>query len=158
MMKGKISATILIFAILFSAGCIDTQVEEKNGLESPPLDDAPEDEASFVDTKWELESFGPIGGETPVVPQTKVTLEIGLDGKIAGSAGCNNYFTAYESGEDNAISFGIIGSTMMYCEGTMEQEYRYLGAIENVTSFAMDRDGLQLFYNNGQGVLNFAAR
>jgi heat shock protein HslJ len=114
---------------------------------------ATEEQEIPLNSTWTLQSFGDIGSETPVIPGTEVTMQFIEAGRIAGSAGCNRYFSSYEEGPGGALSFGMIGSTEMYCEGTMDQEYRYLTALENVTSMELGPDGLKLYYDGG--VLNF---
>jgi parallel beta-helix repeat protein len=107
-------------------------------------------------TLWELQSFGPIGTEEKVLPGTQVTLQFALDGRITGDGGCNHYFSSYKIGADNILSIGSIGITLIYCESTLEQERQYLNALGNASAFNVDQNRLQLFYNDGQGVLNFA--
>ena len=121
------------------SGCTSAPVEEKLPLNST----------------WTLQSFGDVGYETPVIPDSEVTMQFVEENKIAGSAGCNRYFSPYEESPDGGISFGTMASTMMYCEGTMEQETGYLKALENVTRMELVQNGLKLYYNDGEGVLNF---
>ncbi|MBU2560642.1 META domain-containing protein [archaeon] len=84
-----------------------------------------------------------------VIPCKSVTLRFGSDNRVTGSGGYNNYFSSYEIGSGGKFSLGIIGSTEMYCEGAMDQEYPYFKALENVSTIAIDKNSLKLFYNGG---------
>ncbi len=112
-----------------------------------------------VNSKWRLASYGPVGEAEPVISGTNITLEFEEKNEFSGSAGCNRYFGSYEVRGENEISMGTIGSTEIWCqgEGIMEQESRYLSSLRNVTSFGIEGGNLKLFYNDGEGVLNFRA-
>lgn len=87
-----------------------------------------------------------IGGD-PVTGE--VTLVIGEDG-IGGTGGCNRYFgTATVDG--NAITFGGIGSTRMFCtgDGVMEQESALFAALEQVVRFEASDNEMTLFDEAG---------
>ena len=118
---------------------------------------AGKDASISVGTEWTLESFGPIGSEKAVLEGTEITLAIGEDNKISGSAGCNRYFSNYEA-KGSELSLGMIVSTRMACpEKGMEQEAEYLNVLGSVSGFETDEGTLQVFYDDGQGVLNFVA-
>jgi len=62
--------------------------------------------------------------------------------QITGSA-CNHYFGDYAV-EGSGISFSNIGSTEMFCEGTMEQEQEYFDALANVYDWSVEGATLEL--------------
>jgi heat shock protein HslJ len=107
-------------------------------------------------SQWNLESFGPIGSETPVGEGSTITLEFGAGGQAGGSGGCNSFGTQYEV-QDGVLSFGQIASTLMACtdEGVMDQEQRYFQALQNAGEFSLDADRLTILYDDGQGALIF---
>jgi heat shock protein HslJ len=106
--------------------------------------------------KWALRSFGVKDSEDPLVPRTAVSLEFAADGKLHGSGGCNRYFAAYEIGPGDSLKIKNIGSTRMACpQEFMDQEMRYFGALQRVSAFKLEKNLLQLFYENGLRVLNF---
>jgi uncharacterized lipoprotein YbaY len=98
-----------------------------------------------------------LGGED-VIEGTQITADF-MDGQVAGSAGCNNYFASYES-TDTTLTIGPAGSTMMFCaepEGVMDQETQYLGALESVATYKIE-DGLLKIYNEaGEEILAYNA-
>ena len=117
-----------------------------------------EDGGSLVDTQWALESFGPVGEAKIVLVGTEITLHLGAESKLHGSAGCSRYMSTYEA-KGGKLSVGMIGATMMMCpeEGVMAQEAGYLKALESASGFEIGEGHLRVFYGNGEGVLNFVA-
>jgi heat shock protein HslJ len=110
----------------------------------------------FMDRKWTLQSFGTMGSEEGLVPNTEITIEFSADGKIHGSGGCNRYFSAYEFGANGSLKIKPIGSTQMACpEEIMAQEMNYFKALQGVSAFKVKSQVLRLFYDTGDRVLNF---
>jgi len=72
------------------------------------------------------------------------TITASFDGsQITGSA-CNHYFGDYTIGVD-ALSFSGIGSTEMFCEGTMEQEQEYFDALADINGWSLEGTTLELY-------------
>jgi heat shock protein HslJ/photosystem II stability/assembly factor-like uncharacterized protein len=105
-----------------------------------------------------LESFGPQGGETPGIEGSTITLEFDASGQAGGSGGCNSYGGEYTV-EGNTLTFGLINSTLRACldEAVTQQEAQYLAALQSAESFELTADTLTIFYEGGEGVLNFTA-
>ena len=90
------------------------------------------------------------------IPGTEVTGEF-IEGNFSGTAGCNNYFTSYETAGDS-LRFGPAGSTMMFCElpeGVMDQEIAYLSSLAQVSSYQIDLEELLMFDDAGNSILVF---
>lgn len=86
-----------------------------------------------------------------VVLGSSLTLTFSADGKLAGSAGCNQYNAGYTA-SGQAISVGRIAATRMMCahpEGVMEQESAYLQALEKAAVARIDGDRLELRSTEG---------
>jgi heat shock protein HslJ len=97
-----------------------------------------------------------VDGERVVLEGIEITLVVEED-RIAGSAGCNRYFGAYDA-KDGELSTGAIGSTMMMCPGeAMAHETAYLKALESVSGYEVGEGTLHVFYNDGQSALEFVA-
>lgn len=78
------------------------------------------------------------------------TITLGADGKASGKTDCNGYFSSYNIGSDGVISFGNIGSTLMFCEGS--QEAVFTGQIAKASHYILDSSGnlvLLLPYDSG---------
>ena len=69
-------------------------------------------------------------GLVDVLPGSVVTLEMVVDGRLSGSAGCNSYWSAYD--DMTSDSFTIVSdmaTTRMGCgrpDNVMKQEHLYL--------------------------------
>jgi copper homeostasis protein (lipoprotein) len=61
-----------------------------------------------------------------------------------GNAGCNNFFGRYQL-EDNTLSFGALGSTMMACAEGMDTERAFLDALGRTTRYVIQGETLQLY-------------
>lgn len=111
---------------------------------------------ALANTQWQLESFGPVGAETPAVADSPVTLQFEEGGQAGGNGGCNSYGTEYEV-QDGTLSFGETVSTLIACadDAINEQEQQYFQALETAGEFELSEDRLTIFYNNGESVLNF---
>jgi heat shock protein HslJ len=137
-MKNRTYLFLLLF-LLFT-GCISGG----NNTETP-----------IIDKVWELRS---LEGE-PALADKIVTIEFKEDGNIGGTAGCNHYFSSYEI-NGNSLSFGVVGSTEMYCmdEDVMDQEYKFLKALGNVTGYKIDGTSLRFIDVNGHSIMQFKSR
>lgn len=101
---------------------------------------------SMVGTSWQAVQIGEL------IPPADRPSTIYFEGQaINGNAGCNGYFGTYTL-EDEKLSFSDIGSTMMFCEQSMEQESAFLSALAAVTGFRMD-DKTMLLLDAEQNVL-----
>ncbi|MDT8304784.1 MAG: META domain-containing protein [Anaerolineae bacterium] len=172
----KTSILLLLVAIV-AAACAPGEVAETPGAaaETPapeattPPTDTPEpaptattepaepgEAGVLAGTNWELVSFGPVGAEADVVAGSTVTLLFDRNGQAGGNSGCNSYGAPYDVSGDQ-ISFGEVVSTLMACadDDIMDQEGRYLAALQTAESFALDGDRLTITYDGGQRVLNF---
>lgn len=93
----------------------------------------------------------------PVLDGTTITADFQSDG-IGGSAGCNMYSAIYIlNGSD--LSFSPPISTRRACqpESVMDQETRYLAALETVTRFSIVNNQLVLEDEEGDPVLVYDA-
>lgn len=110
--------------------------------------------AALEGTLWQLESFSSNDAVMSLYAGTEITATL-EDGKVAGSAGCNNYFGSYTlTGE--AVQFSALGSTKMACEEeVMKQESRFLEALQGATGFVIE--GQTLTLSGGAETLIFTA-
>ncbi len=120
----------------------------------PPAGTAQPD--GLANTRWTLISQGAPGSETPVIANSGLTLVFGAAGQATGSGGCNSFGATYQV-KGSGITFGPINSTMKACADTslMQQEQLYFLALQKATTFNMKGDRMLIFYNGGQGVMNF---
>ena len=102
---------------------------------------------TLAGTAWEVVGYN--NGKqavTSVLRGTNITARFGEDGRVTGSAGCNQYFASWETAAES-ITIGMPATTRMACaepDGIMEQEARYLEALHTAASFRFDGDRLVL--------------
>ncbi|MEZ4518136.1 MAG: serine hydrolase [Chloroflexota bacterium] len=104
-------------------------------------------------TSWQLVGFN--GLVEPVPADTVITAQF-ADGQISGSAGCNTYSATISGVEDmpTGMTVGPIATTQMACpEPDMQQEARYLAALESVTYWlwGLEPGHLTLVYQTEEG-------
>jgi heat shock protein HslJ len=115
--------------------------------------------ASLTGTTWMLTMYNNgQGGVTSLVADAQITAIFGEDGRLNGSAGCNNYMTSFTA-EGGNLSIEPAGSTRMFCdgEGIMEQEAAYLMGLENVTTFTIRGNQLELRDASGALIASYVA-
>jgi heat shock protein HslJ len=111
-------------------------------------------------TSWVLNAYNdgqgaivaPIGG-------TQVTAEFEAGGNLSGSAGCKSYSATYEATEQT-IQISPPVSTKMLCaqpEGVMDQETRYLQALEKATAYRNFGIALVLYDENEQPLKTYTS-
>ena len=124
------------------------------------LEFTPIEPASLTGTNWQLTSYNNgKGGMQSLVIGSEITANFSDDGRMSGSAGCNNYNASYEASEET-ISIGMITSTEMACmdlEGVMDQEVLYLAALQNAAFYTIRDDRLEIRDQDGAGVAYFVA-
>ncbi len=129
-----INAGIRVLAgltILVVAACDSTG----SGSNATP---EPTSAADLAGTSWTLVS---VGG-TPVVEGSGPHLTFGADGNASGSTGCNSMSGNYAT-DGAALTFGPLMTTRMACEADlMVQETAVLEALEAVSGWEIDADGL----------------
>ncbi len=77
-----------------------------------------------------------------------------VDGQLTGFGGCNQYSAGYEL-DGQALTMGPIISTKMFCEGASDREAQYLGLLERVAGYEVDRESLRLVNADGEMLLGF---
>ena len=101
---------------------------------------------------WVLVGYGDALNPTVVEPGTYVTINFSnSDNQVSGSGGCNNYFSTYSADDEYNLTInGPVGSTRMACDTGMEQETLYLSALETVSGYDINENGLLLLdYESG---------
>ncbi len=104
--------------------------------------------ATLAGTSWTLVE---IGGKAPVASPKPITMQFNNEGRVAGSAGCNQYSATYVE-DARKLLVGQALSTRMACmqPGVMEQEAAFLKALSTAITFSRDGDRLQV--NTADGV------
>jgi copper homeostasis protein (lipoprotein) len=77
--------------------------------------------------------------------------------RITGSGGCNRFTGSYQRSGDR-LTFGKMAMTFMACPEGMETEREFMAALEQVKSWKIFGDRLELLDGNGGFLARFAAR
>jgi len=106
---------------------------------------------------WTLESYADSTGTLVTVQNgTQITAVFGSDGRVNGSAGCNQYNADYTV-RDYALSISPPASTKIFCgdQGVMLQESDYLNDLPGVAELRISESNLKLYDSSGKPVLVF---
>lgn len=93
---------------------------------------------------WRVEDINGAG----IIDRSQVTLEF-ADGRVAGSSGCNSY-TAPVTLSGEGISVGEVVGTLKACaEALMDQEQKFIAALEAAERFEIDPTGALILHGSG---------
>lgn len=113
--------------------------------------DATADGFSLPGSEWLLEDLA--GGG--VLDQVQATLTFLEAGKVGGNGSCNRFFGTAEIHGEN-IKFGPLGATRMACpEPVMNQETKYLRALQAAERFAWKDPYLAIYCKGFEKPLRF---
>jgi heat shock protein HslJ len=92
-------------------------------------------------TSWRLEDLAGAGA----IDEAQATLEFPENGRVSGSGSCNQ-FNGTVTITGNSIAFGPLGTTKMACsEPVMQQESRFLAALNDAQRFELEGSFLSIF-------------
>jgi heat shock protein HslJ len=111
-------------------------------------------DASLLDTNWTLESVRGIPAVTGRGGPPHMVL--GPDGGLKGSTGCNQMGGGFTL-DGEAIAFGPIRTTRMYCADAYRTEQELLKAFPDVARFVITGDRLELLTRDGVTLAVFVA-
>jgi heat shock protein HslJ len=113
--------------------------------------------AALENTYWKLIR---LGDKLITMPAKQREPYFVLDSKtkrIAGSSGCNRFTGAYQQSGDR-LTFGKMAMTFMACSEGMEIERDFLAALEQVRSWKIFGEHLELLDDNRGFLARFEAR
>jgi heat shock protein HslJ len=144
------AATLAAALLLAGCGRADAPTGQAGATPQPSAPPAA-GQGGLAGTKWILASYGPSGSATAVPAGAGVTAEIGDDGRLGGSSGCNSYSAPFTL-DSQAISVGEIQQTDRACvdQGAMARERAFLSALHAATSYTLAGDTLTIAYDGGE--------
>jgi heat shock protein HslJ/uncharacterized protein YraI len=104
-------------------------------------------------TRWNVVNYNNGNAIVTLLPDSSASMDFGKDGQVTGSAGCNNYFASFQVGGNNSLTIGKPGATARFCPeppGVMEQETRFLSALQSAASFRINGNLLEIKNAGGQ--------
>ena len=134
----KYFAALFALALVACAG-VPAQTAAKQGetMTAPAAQ-------SLLGTEWLLEDLGGRG----VLDRVEATLAFPEAGRVTGNGSCNRFTGSVEIG-GGTIRFWQVASTRRACvPAVMDQEAKYLKALEGAERFAMEGPWL-LIYSKG---------
>lgn len=110
---------------------------------------APQKEVSSLKRKWMLVEFQGFTKEELI--QKKAYLDLTHLEKGGGAKmGCNSIFFSVKLKNNHRIHFSGVGSTMMYCDGSMKLEENFGKLLPTITKYQVKGHFLTLKNKNGQ--------
>jgi heat shock protein HslJ/membrane-bound inhibitor of C-type lysozyme len=104
-----------------------------------------EDAPNLFDVVWQIEDIDNGG----VIDRSHITMQLLREGRIAGSTGCNQYFGSVTV-EAGTIEVDGVGSTRKAClPAIMQQEQRFLQALQDLRRYEIDGDLARLYDEAG---------
>lgn len=106
-----------------------------------------------IEGRWNLVSHGSATDQTPAAADVDAFIEFGAGGQLSGNVGCNGFGGEYEV-EGDAITFGSMIATEMFCEGPVgEQEAATFAVLSESATFDRDGDTLTITSEDGNSVI-----
>lgn len=93
-----------------------------------------------------------------VTPNKEGVFSIALDAsgkRVVGTTDCNGFFGQFTLGSNNSITVGPLASTLMYCEGSQEEEFSK--AVSDATSYSFASEG-RLVLSGPTSVVTFVKK
>lgn len=106
-------------------------------------------------SRWDVVNYNDGNALTTLIGGTRINMNFGADGQVTGNAGCNNYFALYSVTGSN-LTVGQPGATSLFCTdpaGVMDQEARFLSALQSAGSFRINGNQLEITSRGGQLVI-----
>lgn len=113
-------------------------------------------DVSLANTYWKLTE---INGRTAVPGAGEKELSMILtteNHRMRGFAGCNRFTGTYAAG-DGGLKIGPLAVERKACAEAMEQEQRFLEALERTARFTISGDHLALYSGDEKPILRFVA-
>lgn len=121
------------------------------------------DRLPLENVRWELVSYGSPGFPEAIPEGTYITAmfvpdeEMGGDGSVGGTAGCNDYNAVYNM-DGHQLAVEPPDTTDKLCwPRASKREGAYLGALETAQRYEIIGDHLSIVYGAGQETLNYIA-
>jgi heat shock protein HslJ len=108
-------------------------------------------------SSWDLIAYNNgTGGFQSTLIDVTVTAVFEEEGTLSGNAGCNSYNGTWET-EENSIEIGPLASTAMACADAevMDQETRYLAALQQAATYRVDAGTLEMFDAEGMRLVQY---
>jgi len=125
------------------SGCTTQPQEPNEQIQHPQY--AP----LLTSKEWIVEDINGQG----IIDSSRASLSFDAEGRVSGSTSCNRYFAGY-SLNGHRLEINQAATTMMACpEALMQQERRFLNALEAAQRITIDPSGALILQGNGHRML-----
>jgi len=100
-----------------------------------------------IEGQWKLVSYGSPSEQKSALSDVETSIEF-KDGKLSGNVGCNGFGGDYKVKGDT-VTFGLVMSTMMFCDAVAEQESGALAVLKETATFVLDGSKLTITSEDG---------
>lgn len=129
-------------------------IREVQGKPAPQAAPSPTAALSLTGSQWLLEDLGGSG----VIDNVQATLTFSEADKVSGNGSCNRFFGSAKI-EGDLIQLGPLGVTRMACpEAVMNQEAKYLNALQATERFEWKDSSLLLHCKGLEKPLRFTRK
>lgn len=118
---------------------------------------APVEQAALIGTPWRLDALveapADDGADTSVSSVLgEAVLELGDDGRLAGSTGCNRFSGSFELDGDQLLA-GPLATTRMACDDALtRQEQHVLAVLDGTSTLTVEGTTLTIVGDDGRGL------
>lgn len=104
----------------------------------------------LVGKTWVLDSITQSDGGVATLEDQELTLLLGLDGKVEGSTGCNDYFGDWATSCDKDLAIDDLAVTLVGCGALEVDEEWYIRQLLLSERFRFEGSELVIVYRGGQ--------
>jgi heat shock protein HslJ len=102
-------------------------------------------------TQWQLVEMGDSKADNKQLHRANITFTID-DNRVSGSDGCNRFFGAYYT-ENDELRFEKMGTTRMACPDERTFDVPFYFGLSATTHYSINEDRLRLFNDKGTTLL-----
>jgi len=157
--------TMLVLAVI-SCGCMTQAplpvptVSPTITLPEKPMATAdPKIPQTIHNTTWKLGWYDDTNGIwSSVISGSSITALFGIDEKVRGSGGCNEYSSEFHIGNDQMLWIRRPGNATSQCStptGVMHQESEYFTDLSRSQAYSISQGQLLIFDREGRKILQF---
>ena len=140
-MKKIFAGFFALFALVFLAECSSQKIK-----------------SDHLKKEWMMVEFQDFTKEMMVANKARLNLTNTTSdhSKFSANMGCNSIFGILQIMQNGKVKFSDVGSTMMFCDKSMDLESAFSKALPKITNFKIEGHFLTLSDNTGK-VMKFIA-
>lgn len=105
-----------------------------------------------VGVAWALTTLQAAGGQPEMVGGAGLTITFGMDGRVTGSGGCNQFSGTYSADLGGTLTLSPLAATRIGCAAPIaDREARYFATLREAIGYTLDDGGATLRLTFAQG-------